>query len=100
MNPLLIILVLLLVFGGGGFYFGGPAIGGGGLGLILVVCLVDYVLNHESITHYPCSASRVRRRRFLLWRARHRRRRPRPNSGDMPCHIFSGGISSAGPVGD
>jgi hypothetical protein len=44
MNPLLLIVILLLLFGGGGFYFGGPAIGGGGLGLILVICLLIYVM--------------------------------------------------------
>jgi hypothetical protein len=44
MNALLIIIVLLLLFGGGGFYLGGPAIGGGGLGLILVICLLIYVM--------------------------------------------------------
>jgi len=44
MNLLLIILILLLLFGGGGFYFGGPVIGGSGLGLILAICLVVYLL--------------------------------------------------------
>jgi hypothetical protein len=44
MNILLLMLVLLLLFGGGGFYFGGPVIGGGGLGLILAICLVIYLL--------------------------------------------------------
>jgi hypothetical protein len=44
MNILLLILVLLLLFGGGGFYFGGPVIGGSGLGLVLVICLVVYLL--------------------------------------------------------
>jgi hypothetical protein len=44
MNLLLLIVVLLLLFGGGGFYFGGPVIGGSGLGLVLVICLVVYLL--------------------------------------------------------
>ena len=44
MNILLLMLVLLLLFGGGGFYFGGPVIGGSGLGLVLLICLVVYVL--------------------------------------------------------
>jgi hypothetical protein len=44
MNILLLMLVLLLLFGGGGFYFGGPVIGGSGLGLVLAICLVVYLL--------------------------------------------------------
>ena len=44
MNILLLLVVLLLLFGGGGFYFGGPVIGGGGLGLVLAICLVVYLL--------------------------------------------------------
>ena len=44
MNILLLVVVLLLLFGGGGFYFGGPVIGGSGLGLVLVICLVVYLL--------------------------------------------------------
>ena len=44
MNPLLIILVLVLLLGGGGFYYGGPVYGGSGIGLILVICLVVYLL--------------------------------------------------------
>jgi hypothetical protein len=44
MNPLLLIVVLILLFGGGGFYFGGPAIGGSGLGLILLICLIVYLM--------------------------------------------------------
>jgi hypothetical protein len=44
MNLLLLIVVLLLLFGGGGFYFGGPVIGGSGLGLILAICLVAYLM--------------------------------------------------------
>ena len=43
-NLLLLIVVLLLLFGGGGFYFGGPAIGGSGLGLVLLICLVLYLV--------------------------------------------------------
>ena len=37
-------LVLLLLFGGGGFYFGGPVIGGSGLGLVLLICLIVFVM--------------------------------------------------------
>jgi hypothetical protein len=44
MNILLLIVVLLLLFGGGGFYLGGPVIGGSGLGLILLICLIVYVM--------------------------------------------------------
>jgi hypothetical protein len=44
MNPLLLILILLLLFGGGGFYFGGPVVGGSGLGLILLIALVIYLM--------------------------------------------------------
>jgi hypothetical protein len=44
MNLLLLVVVLLLLFGGGGFYFGGPIIGGSGLGLVLAICLVVYLL--------------------------------------------------------
>ena len=44
MNLLIILLVLLLLFGGGGFYFGGPIIGGSGIGLILIICLVNYLM--------------------------------------------------------
>ncbi len=44
MNPLLLILVLLLIFGGGGFYFGGPVFGGSGIGLILLVALIIYLM--------------------------------------------------------
>ncbi|HWA85896.1 MAG TPA: hypothetical protein VG710_06720 [Opitutus sp.] len=43
-NLILLILVLLLLFGGGGFYFGGPAYGGGGLGLVLLICLIVYLM--------------------------------------------------------
>jgi len=44
MNILLLMVVLLLLFGGGGFYFGGPVIGGSGLGLVLLICLVVFIL--------------------------------------------------------
>jgi hypothetical protein len=44
MNLLLFLVVLLLLFGGGGFYFGGPVIGGSGLGLLLAICLVVYLM--------------------------------------------------------
>ena len=44
MNALLIIVVLLLLFGGGGFYLGGPVIGGSGLGLVLLICLIVYLM--------------------------------------------------------
>ena len=44
MNLLLVVVVLLLLFGGGGFYLGGPAYGGSGIGLILLVCLVIYLM--------------------------------------------------------
>jgi hypothetical protein len=44
MNPLLLIIILLLVFGSGGFYFGGPVYGGSGIGLILLICLVIYLM--------------------------------------------------------
>ena len=43
-NLLLVLLVLLLLFGGGGFYWGGPAYGGGGLGLVLLVCLIIFLM--------------------------------------------------------
>jgi hypothetical protein len=44
MNILIVLLVLLLLFGGGGFYFGGPVVGGGGIGLILAICLIVYLM--------------------------------------------------------
>jgi len=44
MNILLLMVVLLLLFGGGGFYFGGPVIGGSGLGLVLLICLVVFLM--------------------------------------------------------
>ena len=37
-------VVLLLLFGGGGFYFGGPVIGGSGLGLVLLICLIVFLM--------------------------------------------------------
>ena len=37
-------VVLLLLLGGGGFYFGGPVIGGSGLGLVLLICLVVFLM--------------------------------------------------------
>jgi len=37
-------VVLLLLFGGGGFYFGGPVIGSSGLGLVLLICLVVFIM--------------------------------------------------------
>jgi hypothetical protein len=44
MNNLLIIIILLLLLGGGGFYFGGPVYGGSGIGLILLVCLIVFLM--------------------------------------------------------
>jgi hypothetical protein len=44
MNNLLIIIILLLLLGGGGFYLGGPVYGGSGIGLILLVCLVIFLM--------------------------------------------------------
>jgi hypothetical protein len=44
MGLILLILVLFILFGGGGFYFGGPLIGGGGLGLVLLICLIIYLM--------------------------------------------------------
>jgi hypothetical protein len=44
MNPLVLIIVLILLFGGGGFYVGGPAYGGGGLGLVLTICLIIFLM--------------------------------------------------------
>ena len=37
-------VVLLLLFGGGGFYLGGPVIGGSGLGLVLLICLIVFLM--------------------------------------------------------
>jgi hypothetical protein len=53
MNILLLLVVLLLLFGGGGFYFGGPVIGGSGLGLVLTICLVIYLLGGFRSTRSP-----------------------------------------------
>ena len=44
MNLILLIVILLLLFGGGGFYIGGPVFGGGGLGLVLLICLVIFLM--------------------------------------------------------
>ena len=44
MNILVILLILLLLFGGCGFYFGGPVYGGSGIGLILVICIIVYLM--------------------------------------------------------
>ena len=44
MNLIIVLLVLILLFGGGGFYFGGPVIGGSGIGLLLLIGLIIYVL--------------------------------------------------------
>ena len=44
MNTLLLIIVLLLLFGGGGFYLGGPVYGGSGLGLVLLICLIIFLM--------------------------------------------------------
>jgi hypothetical protein len=44
MNPLVLIIILLLLFGGGGFYIGGPVYGGSGIGLILLICVIVYLL--------------------------------------------------------
>lgn len=43
-NLLLLVVILLLLFGGGGFYWGGPVIGGSGLGLVLLICLIVYLM--------------------------------------------------------
>jgi len=43
-NRTVVIVVLFLLFGGGGFYFGGPVIGGSGLGLVLLICLVIFLM--------------------------------------------------------
>jgi hypothetical protein len=44
MNTLLIVIILLLLLGGGGFYFGGPVYGGSGLGLVLLICLIVFLM--------------------------------------------------------
>jgi hypothetical protein len=45
MNILLPVVILLLLFAGGGFYFGSPVIGGSGLGLILLIFLIIWVMD-------------------------------------------------------
>jgi hypothetical protein len=45
MNILLPVVILLLLFAGGGFYFGSPVIGGSGLGLILLIGLIIWVMD-------------------------------------------------------
>ena len=47
---------------------------------------------HESIITHGCSASLVRRRRVLLWRSRHRRRRPWLGFADMPRRLSHGWV--------
>jgi hypothetical protein len=44
MNTLLLVIILLLLLGGGGFYFGGPVYGGSGLGLVLLICLIVFLM--------------------------------------------------------
>ena len=44
MNLILLVVVLILLFGGGGFYVGGPIVGGSGLGLVLLICLVIFLM--------------------------------------------------------
>ncbi|HEX2853758.1 MAG TPA: hypothetical protein VHO24_11010 [Opitutaceae bacterium] len=44
MNLLLLVIVFVLLFGGGGFYIGGPVYAGSGLGLVLLICLIVYLL--------------------------------------------------------
>lgn len=44
MNPIILILLLILLFGGGGFYIGGPVFGGSGLGLVLLIALIVYMM--------------------------------------------------------
>jgi hypothetical protein len=44
MNLLLLVIVLVLLFGGGGFYLGGPVYGGSGLGLVLLICVIVYLM--------------------------------------------------------
>jgi hypothetical protein len=48
MGLLLLILVLFLLFGGGGWAYGGPdrghLYGGGGIGIVLIIFLVAYLL--------------------------------------------------------
>lgn len=44
MNLLLLVIILLLLFGGGGFYLGGPVYGGSGIGLVLLICLIIFLM--------------------------------------------------------
>jgi hypothetical protein len=44
MNLLVVLILLLLLCGGGGFYFGGPVYGGSGVGLVLLICLVVFLV--------------------------------------------------------
>jgi len=48
---------------------------------------------HEPIAPDNCASSPVRRRRLLLWRARHRRRWGWPDPAHMPHRLFDGRIS-------
>ena len=47
---------------------------------------------HEFIITHGCSAPLVRRRRILLWRSRHRRRRAWLGFADMPRRLFHGRV--------
>jgi hypothetical protein len=47
---------------------------------------------HEFIITHGCSAPLVRRRRVLLWRSRHRRRRPWLGFADMPRRLSRGRV--------
>jgi hypothetical protein len=44
MNQLLLVIILLILLGGGGFYWGGPMYGGSGLGLVLLICLIIFLM--------------------------------------------------------
>lgn len=44
MSLLVLLIVLALVFGVGGHAYGGPAWGGGGLGTVLVIILILWLL--------------------------------------------------------
>jgi hypothetical protein len=46
MTLLIIIVVIALLCGGGGYAYGGPYVGGGGLGLVLAILLVAYLLGY------------------------------------------------------
>ena len=41
---LLLIILLLLLCSGGGFYWGGPVYGGSGLGLVLLICIIAFLM--------------------------------------------------------